>query len=228
MKRHYVARPQEYLAITGLGIKDMKLAKEYYIWPLIQKCTRISVSSITCPIRVEAKSAENIPFILSAIFKMCPPIDDKIALLCYAKFVYSNKNIPNLAYDRIERIIKSEILNVAASMRKDDTFKEEAVYKIQLRLNQFGLIIYDAFFEQVIDVHTSKSWIGDSTLVSKNAKLNGAKNENQVPSNDVEGPASTTNKNLVPAQARSMYQMPVTSNNVNSTVVSVDIQCCNG
>ncbi|PON95422.1 hypothetical protein TorRG33x02_089440 [Trema orientale] len=110
-------------------------------------------------------------------------------------------------------------------MRKDDIFKEEAVYKIQLRLNQFGLIIYDAFFEQVIDVHTNKSRIGDSTLVSKNAKLNGAKNENQVLGNEHE---QQTRIECVPALARSMNRMPATANNVNNTVTSVDIQCCNG
>ncbi|PON95411.1 Flotillin family [Trema orientale] len=58
MNMCHVAGPNEYLAITGLGIKDMKLCKKAYVLPLFQKCTHIYISPVICAFRVEAKSVE--------------------------------------------------------------------------------------------------------------------------------------------------------------------------
>lgn len=154
MFRHYVARPQEYLAITGLGIQDVELSKESYIlWPF-QKCTRIYVSPINYNFQIEDKCADNQPFILKLSFKMCPNVNDKVALLNYAKFVYPNEKISNTsrAYLRMKKIIIGEFRRVAASMTREELLKDTQVFekpvnKIQLGFKQFGLAISDVLIK---------------------------------------------------------------------------------
>ncbi|PON95424.1 Flotillin family [Trema orientale] len=174
MNMYHVAGPNEYLAIRGLGIKDMKLCKKAYVLPLFQKCTHIYIAPVTCAFRVEAKSVENLPFIMTASFEMCPRADDKTMLLLYAKLVcpYKKLSIPNCpAYNRVYMIVEREIRAIASSVtmekffKDSKVFKENVVYNIQLQLNQFGLVIYNAIFEQDLDVH--KTGIENSSLASK-------------------------------------------------------------
>ena len=63
--------PSEYLAITGWGIPDIKLAKKEWIFPG-QKCTKFDVSPVNYTFEVQAMSAEKLPFILPAVFTIGP------------------------------------------------------------------------------------------------------------------------------------------------------------
>ena len=112
-----------------------------------QKCTHKDVSLVTYSFRVEAKSSDSLPFITKASFKIFPSINYKVA------------------FNDLERIIKGEICIVAASMTMNEIFKNSKVFKVnildkvQLQLNQFGLMIYDAIFEQVVDyAHKKPDW----------------------------------------------------------------------
>ena len=118
-----------------------------------QKCTHKDVSLVTYSFRVEAKSSDSLPFITKASFKIFPSINYKVA------------------FNDLERIIKGEICIVAASMTMNEIFKNSKVFKVnildkvQLQLNQFGLMIYDAIFEQVVD-NAHKNLTGNSALAS--------------------------------------------------------------
>ncbi|PON34371.1 Flotillin family [Trema orientale] len=155
MYRYHVARPHEYLAITSLGINDMKLCKDAYIWPLFQKCIRIYVFPTICTFRVMAKSADDVTFIMTTSFEMGPRVDDKIALLLYAKLVYPCEKISlhNHAHKRVYDVIKVDIRAIASLMTieeicKDfEAFKEKILHKIELQLIQFGLVVL-----KVVDV----------------------------------------------------------------------------
>jgi flotillin len=35
-----IAAPDEYLAITGMSVKLVKICKKAWVWPAVQKCTR--------------------------------------------------------------------------------------------------------------------------------------------------------------------------------------------
>ncbi|CAN1287841.1 Flotillin-like protein 3 [Linum perenne] len=102
-----VAKASELLAITGVGITDIKLAKKKWILPIGQSCTRFDISPV------------NYTF---------------------------------------EGIIEGETRVLAASMTMEEIFrgtkefKKEVFGKVQLELNQFGLIIYNANVKQLVDV----------------------------------------------------------------------------
>jgi flotillin len=70
-----VAKASEYLAITGARIKDIKLAKKAWIFPG-QSCTCFDLSPVNYNFKVQAMSAEKLPFILPAVFTIGPRADD--------------------------------------------------------------------------------------------------------------------------------------------------------
>ncbi|CAN6895169.1 unnamed protein product [Brassica oleracea] len=62
-----VARASEYLAITGGGIQDIKLAKKSWVFPW-QSCTVFDVSPVNYTFEVQAMSSEKLPFVIPAVF----------------------------------------------------------------------------------------------------------------------------------------------------------------
>lgn len=57
-----VAAPDEYLAITGMGVRSLKITKAAWVWPL-QRCTRFSVQPSDYGIDLLAMSKEKARFI---------------------------------------------------------------------------------------------------------------------------------------------------------------------
>jgi hypothetical protein len=68
-----VADASEYLAITGWGIDDVKLAKKAWVF-VGQQCKKFSISLVNYEFEVHAMSAEKLPFILPAVFTIGPKI----------------------------------------------------------------------------------------------------------------------------------------------------------
>ncbi|XP_027355646.1 flotillin-like protein 4 [Abrus precatorius] len=165
-----VANASEYLAITGVGIRDIKLAKKAWIFPG-QSCTVFDLSPVNYTFQVQAMSAEKLPFVLPAVFTIGPRIDDKESLLKYAKLLSSHDKLSNHVNELVEGIIEGETRVLAASMTMEDIFrgtkdfKQEVFEKVQLELNQFGLLIYNANVKQLVDVpgHEYFSYLGQKT-----------------------------------------------------------------
>ncbi|KAL1301119.1 hypothetical protein HN51_045757 [Arachis hypogaea] len=152
-----VANASEYLVITGAGIKDVKLAKKAWVFPW-QSCTTLDLSPVNYTFELQAMSAEKLPFELLSVFTIGPRVDDHECLLKYAKLLSSHDNLSNHVNDLVQRIIEGETRVLAASMTMDEIFKgtkefKQGVFeKVQLELNQFGLLIYNANLKQLVDV----------------------------------------------------------------------------
>lgn len=165
--RYQVAGPSEYLVITGRGIKDVKLAKKAFIWPL-QKCTCFDVSPINYIYELIAMSAEKLLFKLPAVFTIGPYVDDMPALLLYAKLMSQHKKNSDHVENLVQGVIEGETRVLAASMTMEEIFKgtkkfkKEVFDKVQLELNKFGLLIYNANIKQLIDIkgHEYFSYLG--------------------------------------------------------------------
>ncbi|VAH31382.1 unnamed protein product [Triticum turgidum subsp. durum] len=127
-------------------------------------------------------SAEKLPFILPAVFTIGPKItaaggeesdrkDLEAQLLLYAKLIAplhsSRSHVPEL----VKGIIEGETRVLAAELTMEEifkgtkTFKEKVFNRVQLELNQFGLIIYNANVKQLVDVpgHEYFSYLGQKT-----------------------------------------------------------------
>ncbi|WJX41722.1 Flotillin-like protein 4 [Trifolium repens] len=165
-----VAKASEYLAITGAGIKDIKLAKKAWIFPG-QSCTRFDLSPVNYTFEVQAMSAEKLPFVLPAVFTIGPRADDHESLLKYAKLISAHDKESNHVNELVQGIIEGETRVLAASMTMEEVFKgtkefkQEVFEKVQLELNQFGLLIYNANVKQLVDVpgHEYFSYLGQKT-----------------------------------------------------------------
>ncbi|KAL8107679.1 flotillin-like protein 3 [Apium graveolens] len=165
-----VAGPSEYLAITGLFIDDVKLAKKKYVYPF-QKCVKFDISPVNYEFNVQAMSAEKLPFVLPAVFTIGPRVDDHDSLMLYAKLVSSHDRHSNHVNDLVMGVIEGETRVLAASMTMDEIFrgtkqfKQQVFDQVQLELNQFGLHIYNANVKQLVDVpgHEYFSYLGQKT-----------------------------------------------------------------
>ncbi|OMO51081.1 Band 7 protein [Corchorus capsularis] len=165
-----VANASEYLVITGVGIPDIKLAKKAWVLPG-QSCTVFDVSPVNYTFEVQAMSAEKLPFVLPAVFTIGPRVDDEASLLKYAKLISPHDKLSNHVKELVQGVIEGETRVLAASMTMEEIFKgtkdfkHEVFEKVQLELNQFGLLIYNANVKQLVDVpgHEYFSYLGQKT-----------------------------------------------------------------
>ncbi|KAJ4950921.1 hypothetical protein NE237_027753 [Protea cynaroides] len=152
-----VASASEYLVITGIGIQDIKLAKKAWVLPG-QSYTKFDVSPVNYTFEVQAMSTEKLPFILPAVFTIGPRVDDALSLLKYAKLISPHDKFSNHVKELAQGIIEGETRVLAAFMTMEEVFKgakqfkQEVFEKVQLELNQFGLLIYNADDKQLVDV----------------------------------------------------------------------------
>ncbi|KAL2936622.1 Flotillin-like protein 1 [Bienertia sinuspersici] len=165
-----VAGPSEYLAITGWNIPDIKLTKKTLLLPG-QCCVRVNVSPVNYTFEVQAMSAEKLPFLLPAVFTIGPRVDCHDSLVLYAKLMAPHDMCSNHVNELVQGVIEGETRVLAASMTMEEIFrgtkdfKKEVFDKVQLELNQFGLIIYNANIKQLVDVrgHEYFSYLGQKT-----------------------------------------------------------------
>ncbi|KAL5559732.1 hypothetical protein UlMin_035943 [Ulmus minor] len=165
-----VASASEYLVITCIGIPDIKLAKKAWIIPG-QSYTVFDVSPVNYTFEVQAMSAEKLPFILPAVFTIGPRLDDEASLKKYAKLISPHDKLSHHVKELVQGVIEGETRVLAASMTMEEVFKgtkefkQEVFGKVQLELNQFGLLIYNANVKQLVDVpgHEYFSYLGQKT-----------------------------------------------------------------
>uniref|UniRef100_A0A0E0M8W1 Flotillin-like n=1 Tax=Oryza punctata TaxID=4537 RepID=A0A0E0M8W1_ORYPU len=159
MARFMVAGASEYLAITGWGVDDVKLAKKAWVFPG-QKCIKFDVTPVSYDIDVQAMSSEKLPFRLPAAYTIgpSPKIKRSTVLLLYAKLIapLHNKSL-NHVINLVKGVIEGETRVLASSMTMEEIFqgtkkfKEEVFDQVQLALKKFGLYIYSSNVKQLVD-----------------------------------------------------------------------------
>ncbi|GKB76024.1 SPFH/band 7/PHB domain membrane-associated family protein [Tanacetum coccineum] len=165
-----VAKASKYLVITRAGIDDIKIAKNAWIFPG-QSCATFDISPSNYTFKVQAMSADKIPFILPAEFVIGPRTDDKDCLYKYAKLIPCQEKDTTHIHELVKGTIEGETRVLAASMTMEEIsrgtkkFKKEVFDKVQLELCQFGLLIYTASIKQLVDVpgHEYFSYLGLKT-----------------------------------------------------------------
>lgn len=59
---YHIAAPDEYLAITGAGITNVKIEKKAWVWPW-QKCVRFSVQPRDYSMNLQAMTKEKLQYV---------------------------------------------------------------------------------------------------------------------------------------------------------------------
>lgn len=71
-----IAAPDEYLAITGMGIKNVKIAKASWVMPF-QRCMRFSVQPHDYAMNLQAMTKEKLQFLLPVVFTVGPDVNSR-------------------------------------------------------------------------------------------------------------------------------------------------------
>ncbi|KAK1618309.1 hypothetical protein QYE76_023826 [Lolium multiflorum] len=181
MARFVVADASEYLAITGWGIEDVKLAKKSLVF-VGQQCKKFSLAPVNYSFEVNAMSAEKLPFILPAVYTIGPPVTTpehseaerkelKAKLVLYAKLIAPLERSSNHVEELVKGVIEGETRVMAAELTMEEIFKGTKAFKhmvfesVQKELDQFGLRIYNSNVKQLVDVpgHEYFSYLGQKT-----------------------------------------------------------------
>ncbi|KAH8425586.1 flotillin domain protein [Aspergillus melleus] len=172
--RYAIARPSEYLVLTGAGIDDIRIAKKAIVMPW-QRCARFSVAPFDFSLNLQAMTVEKLQFALPAVFTIGPENDHE-ALRKYALLLSGSTEEHNMArreninsqerkdhvQDIVKGIIEGETRVIVSSMTMEEIFKERLVFKnnvidnVQKELKQFGLKIYNANVKELQDTPGSE------------------------------------------------------------------------
>ncbi|KAF4471671.1 flotillin [Fusarium albosuccineum] len=180
-----ISSPDEYLAITGMGVKTVKITKATWVWPL-QRCFRFSVQPHDYAMDLQAMTKEKLQFSLPVVFTVGPDVNQRgantrvpeeeeegdlrredrgDALMKYAMLLANSEN-PNVDNNQhvgniVKGIIEGETRVLVSSMTMEEIFTEREVFKkrifrnIQGELDQFGLKIYNANVKELKDAPDS-------------------------------------------------------------------------
>nr|BAK01301.1 predicted protein [Hordeum vulgare subsp. vulgare] len=173
------ASANEYLVITGVGIKDVKVARKAMVYPG-QKSTKFTITPMNYTLSLHAMTVEKLEFTLPAVFTIGPE-DKPASILKYAKLLASNseKGIKHIQ-ELVTGIVEGETRVIAASMSMEEIFKERKFFKehvmegVQSELNQFGMTIYNANIKQLQDAPGSEYFMY-LRLKSQEGAINQAK-----------------------------------------------------
>ncbi|KAI3323819.1 hypothetical protein HD806DRAFT_75413 [Xylariaceae sp. AK1471] len=79
-----IAAPDEYLAITGMNVKNVLISKAAWVWPF-QRCTRFSVQPHDYAMNLQAMTKEKLQFLLPVVFTIGPDVNARGANSKFAR-----------------------------------------------------------------------------------------------------------------------------------------------
>ncbi|EGX93842.1 flotillin domain-containing protein [Cordyceps militaris CM01] len=170
-----ISAPDEFLAITGMGIVNVKITKAAWVWPM-QRCTRFSVQPQDYAMDLLAMTKEKLQFALPVVFTVGPDVNSRgtdaasDALTKYVTLLSQSDEKDGKA-DREEKlrhvanivkgIIEGETRVLVSSMTMEEIFTEREMFKkrifrnIQGELDQFGLRIWNSNVKELKDAPNS-------------------------------------------------------------------------
>ncbi|KAF4947198.1 hypothetical protein FSARC_14017 [Fusarium sarcochroum] len=156
-----ISAPDEYLAITGMGIKTVKITKATWVWPL-QRCTRFSIRPHDYAMDLQAMTKEKLQFSLPVVFTVGPDVNQRgannrsfaedeaadeldredrgDALMKYAMLLANSEEAENVNQSQhvgniVKGIIEGETRVLVSSMTMEEIFTEREVFKKRIFRN---------------------------------------------------------------------------------------------
>ena len=151
-----VAAANEYLVITGVGIKDVLVVKKHWVHPFgFQKCRVISLNPFDLEIEIQATSKEKLSFLLPVVLTVGPD-ENHENLVKYAKTLTGLLDQGRMECQRIVRgIVEGEIRGRVSTLTLEEVFQSrqmfqnEVVQQVQGDLGDLGLKIYNANIKEL-------------------------------------------------------------------------------
>ncbi|SPO03632.1 related to nodulin [Cephalotrichum gorgonifer] len=157
-----IASPDEYLAITGMGIRnELKITKAAWVLPF-QRCMRFSVQPRNYAMNLQAMTKEKLQFLLPVVFTVGPYVpvttnrdipeshyeeggsatalmDPADALMKYAVLLAENadgkQTTQGLLEQKITSIVEGEVRVLVSSMTIEEIFTERELFKRRIHKN---------------------------------------------------------------------------------------------
>ncbi|KAL8096047.1 hypothetical protein AgCh_037128 [Apium graveolens] len=114
----------------------------------------IDISPVMYTFDVEAKSSDEVPFIVPGFF-IIGPCNDEQGLIKYATFVSARRMRFKHVKKLVKDVIESEVRGAAKLKTMDEInsglkkFKRQVLAKVEIKLDKFGLQVYNAYFKQL-------------------------------------------------------------------------------
>lgn len=151
-----VCNPTHYLVKTGLGVKDIKIARKFMKFPF-QKIEQISLEPKTFKFDLHNMSSEKVEFRLPVVFTLAPyhPQENKDLFIKHASTVSMMKDFE--ISNTIKGMIEGESRLLTASMTIEemfsskDVFSKNVVAKISNDLETLGLKVLNANIREMTD-----------------------------------------------------------------------------
>ncbi|KAK4218319.1 Flotillin-like protein 1 [Rhypophila decipiens] len=168
MASYKIAAPDEYLAVTGMGVKSVKITKAAWIWPF-QRCVRFSVQPRDYAMNLQAMTKEKLQFMLPVVFTVGPYVktrtdaptssagtdapaeetedvrlhpDDALTrfamLLANTGGSRKEERDPHFLENIVKGIIEGETRVLVSSMTMEEIFTEREVFKKRIFRNIQG------------------------------------------------------------------------------------------
>ncbi|TVY82238.1 Flotillin-like protein [Lachnellula suecica] len=159
--KYVPAKADEYLAITGAGIENIKICKSAWVWPF-QRCQRFSIQPQDYPMNLQAMTREKLQFLLPVVFTVGPdvnqrgeiagqaprdgariqdaPEDRGDALMKYAMLLAEGDGSKNASRGQhidniVKGIIEGETRVLVSSMTMEEIFTERDEFKRRIFRN---------------------------------------------------------------------------------------------
>lgn len=162
--RYKVSAADEYLVRTGLGIKDIKITKQGFIWPF-QKYKFIRMNPKNYSFDLCAMSSELISFVLSGVFTI-GPVNDPEGQERYVRTVVSlqESEISNCMESVIMGIFEGSTSLFASQMTLNDIFnnrvkfKERIIEDVKDKLYSLGMTVINSSIRSLKNEGDSKDF----------------------------------------------------------------------
>ncbi|GAO17464.1 hypothetical protein UVI_02051970 [Ustilaginoidea virens] len=112
-----ISGPDEYLAITGMGVRNVKITKAAWVWPL-QRCMRFSVQPHDYAMDLRAMTREKLQFALPVVFTIGPDVNQRGANSSYDDEAAGGET-PGRREDRGDALMKYAMLLAQSHNNKD-------------------------------------------------------------------------------------------------------------
>lgn len=155
-----VSAPDEYLAITGMGVQTVKITKAAWVLPF-QRCTRFSVQPHDYAMDLQAMTKEKLQFALPVVFTVGPDVNQRganthhadeedvaggsredrgDALMKYAMLLAQSETGAKVTKSQhvgniVKGIIEGETRVLVSSMTMEEIFTEREVFKKRIFRN---------------------------------------------------------------------------------------------
>lgn len=156
LSRYKVALPSEYLALTGPGISNVKVAKKAVQWPF-QTVSVIDMTPMTYELHISAMSTDKQDMGLPITFSIGPGTDVE-SQTKYATLLGGCPDVMKV----VNGFIEPEARSIAANLTIEEIFKNRMAFRekvqesVQEDLNSFGLKVWQSGIREIEDDKTRK------------------------------------------------------------------------